>query len=230
MVRNDLMTERSHKSQVGKQSGRAGGESSPARGFLGLTTAYSAVHPAGQPLIGILSGKKWLFLIAVALLSGACSRKTLPVSSPVVADRQTAAFINSGTGRPLEVNGATADQVIGTAGEFLGTPHCMGGYTRRCMDCSGLTYASFAAHDIELPRRSQEQARYGRVIANRRELRRGDLVFFTRSYNSPDYITHVGIYLGDNQFIHASSSQGVTITPLDTPWWSQRFVFGTRVF
>lgn len=224
------MTESYHKSQMGAPHGRAGRESSPARDFLGLTTAYSAKQPARHPLIGILSGKKWLFLIAVVLFSGACSRKTLPVSSPVVADRQTAAFINSGTGRPLEMNGATADQVIGTAGEFLGTPHCMGGYTRRCMDCSGLTYASFAAHDIELPRRSQEQARYGRVITDRRQLRRGDLVFFTRSYNSPDYITHVGIHLGNNQFIHASSSQGVTVTPLDNPWWSQRFVFGTRVF
>ncbi len=180
--------------------------------------------------IGVHTWKRWLLLLAIVLFSLACSRKTLPVSSPVVADRQTMDFINSGTGRPLEVKRATADKVIGTAEKFLGTPHCMGGTTRRCMDCSGLTHASFAAHDIELPRRSQEQARYGRVITNLQALKRGDLVFFTRSYNSPDYITHVGIYLGNNRFIHASTSLGVTVTPFDNPWWSQRFVFGTRIF
>jgi len=177
-----------------------------------------------------MTWERWLLLLVIVLFSPACSRKTLPVASLVVSDRQMEAFIQSGTGKSLDVKRVTADKVIGTAEEFLGTPHCMGGTTRRCMDCSGLTYASFAAHDIALPRSSQEQARYGRVITDRRELRRGDLVFFTRSYNSSDYITHVGIHLGNNRFIHTSTSQGVTVTPLDNPWWSQRFVFGTRVF
>jgi cell wall-associated NlpC family hydrolase len=56
------------------------------------------------------------------------------------------------------------------------------------------------------------------------------LVFFTKSYSTSDYITHVGIYLGNGKFIHASTSAGVIETPLNNPWWSQRFVFGTRVF
>jgi cell wall-associated NlpC family hydrolase len=98
------------------------------------------------------------------------------------------------------------------------------------MDCSGLTYISFAKNKIEIPRNSQEQARYGRVIFNRDDLKKGDLVFFTKSYSTSDYITHVGIYLGKGKFIHASTSAGVIETPLNNPWWSQRFVFGTRVF
>lgn len=175
----------------------------------------------------------WLILV---FLAAGCSRKVLPTSSsatarfPATANREMMAFISSGTGKPLDVKQTTADQVIGTAEQFLGIPHCMGGITRRCMDCSGLTYASFAAHDIELPRQSQEQARYGQIIAQPRDLKRGDLVFFTNSYPSSDYITHVGIHLGNNRFIHVSSSLGVTITPLDNPWWRQRFVFGTRIF
>ena len=171
---------------------------------------------------------KWLTLLL--LLAASCSRRHLPVASSVVADRQLQAFLNSGTGKPLRTHGVKPNEVIRTAEKYVGTPHCMGGTTSRCMDCSGLTYISFAAHRIELPRSSQEQARYGQVIPDRNALKRGDLVFFIRSYNSRDYITHVGIFLGNNRFIHTSSSQGVTVTPLDNPWWSERFVFGTRVF
>jgi murein DD-endopeptidase / murein LD-carboxypeptidase len=171
-----------------------------------------------------------VMLIVLALSLASCSRRHIPTASPVAADREMQAFINSGTGQPLKTGRTKPDRVIRTAENFLGTPHCMGGATSRCMDCSGLTFVSFGAHKISLPRRSQDQARYGRIVFDRNALRRGDLVFFTKSYNSPDYITHVGIYLGNGRFIHASTSSGVIVTPLDNPWWSQRFVFGTRVF
>ena len=164
------------------------------------------------------------------MMMTSCSHRHLPVSSPPVNDRQLQSFIRSGTGKPLRTYGTKPNQVIKTAEKYLGTPHCMGGTTTRCMDCSGLTYVSFSAHKIELPRSSQDQARYGRMITDRNSLKRGDLVFFVRSYNSKDYITHVGIYLGNNRFLHTSTSMGVTRTPLDNPWWSQRFVFGTRIF
>jgi murein DD-endopeptidase / murein LD-carboxypeptidase len=171
-----------------------------------------------------------LTLLAVALTVTSCSRRHLPVSSPVVTDRQIQSFISSGTGKRLNTGGTKPSQVIRTAKQFMGTPYCMGGTTSRCLDCSGLTYVSFAAHKIALPHRSQDQARYGQIILNRDALKPGDLVFFTKSYNSPDYITHVGIYIGNSSFIHASTSSGVIITPLENPWWSQRYVFGTRVF
>jgi len=56
-----------------------------------------------------------------------------------------------------------------------------------------------------------------------------DLVFFSDSYSTNHFITHAGIYTGDNKFIHTSSSVGVTITDLKDPWWADRFVFGTRI-
>jgi len=181
----------------------------------------------------------WLVtLLTFFLALASCSRRivpsastpALPATSPVVADREMDEFIRGGTGKYLDTRHVKPDQVIGTAEKFLGTPHCMGGSTSRCMDCSGLTYTAFAKHRVVIPRSSQDQARYGVMIMERQALKRGDLLFFTRSYNSSDYITHVGIYLGNNQFIHTSTSQGVTITPLDNPWWSQRYLFGTRVF
>jgi len=61
------------------------------------------------------------------------------------------------------------------------------------------------------------------------ELIKGDLVFFIRSYKTHRFITHSGIYVGNNKFIHASSKKGVIITSLDDPWWNEKFIFGTRV-
>jgi murein DD-endopeptidase / murein LD-carboxypeptidase len=172
-----------------------------------------------------------IFLMAVGLTVASCSKRQFPTSAPVIiSDPEMLAFLNSGTQNRLNTGRIKPNQVISTAEKFVGTPHCMGGTTARCMDCSGLTYTSFGAHKIMLPRRSQDQARYGRIIFDRNDLKRGDLVFFTKSYNSPDYITHVGIYMGSDRFLHASSSQGVIVSPLSNPWWSQRFVFGTRVF
>jgi murein DD-endopeptidase / murein LD-carboxypeptidase len=169
-------------------------------------------------------------LLSVTFAVPSCSRHHFPVSSPNVSDSQLKSFIGSGTGMRLNTGRTRPGQLIRTARQYLGTSYCMGGTTSRCLDCSGLTYVSFAAHNIEFPHRSQDQARYGRLILNQNELKPGDLVFFTRSYNTPDFITHVGIYIGDNRFIHASTSSGVIITPLANPWWRQRYVFGTRVF
>ena len=163
-----------------------------------------------------------------------CSKKQMPVSSkkynPKEFSGEMQVFAKGGIEKDLITGRKKPKQIIRTAEKYMGTPHCMGGTTKKCLDCSGLTYVSFAKNNIEIPRNSQEQARYGHIVLDRNKLRKGDLVFFTKSYNSPDYITHVGIYLGNNRFIHASTSKGVMVTPLNNPWWSERFVFGTRVF
>lgn len=125
---------------------------------------------------------------------------------------------------------ATPDKIIKTARQYLGVPHCMGGTTMKCIDCSGLLVAVFASYGIQLPHNSEEQARYGKVITGMENLKPGDLVFFVRSYNTSHFITHSGIYIGDNKFIHTSSREGVTITSLNDPWWNERYLFGTRIF
>ena len=99
----------------------------------------------------------------------------------------------------------------------------------KCMDCSGLLLTVFAGHGIALPHNSEEQARFGRIISRVDDLRKGDLVFFTRTYETSHFITHSGICAGNNKFIHASSKNGVIVTSINDPWWSLRFVFGTRV-
>lgn len=175
-----------------------------------------------------------LLFVSFSLIFSSCSKKQIPLSSVKFSGTEISSemqsFLKGGAERNLDVGRKKPKKIIRTAEKYIGTPHCMGGTTKKCMDCSGLTYVSFAKNRIDIPRKSQDQARYGRIIFDKNELKKGDLVFFTKSYNSSDYITHVGIYLGSNKFIHASTSNGVVVTAIDNPWWSQRFVFGTRVF
>ena len=99
----------------------------------------------------------------------------------------------------------------------------------KCIDCSGLVLSVFAKHGINMPHSSEEQAKFGKIIPVKDKLIKGDLVFFVRSYRTSDLITHTGIYLGNNNFIHTSTKKGVTITSLSDPWWKEKFIFGTRV-
>jgi cell wall-associated NlpC family hydrolase len=138
--------------------------------------------------------------------------------------------MNGGTEKGINARNTSSDEIISTARKYLGVPHCMGGTTMKCMDCSGLLVTVFGKYGIKLPHNSEEQGRYGKIIKRMDELKKGDLVFFIRSYKTNRFITHSGIYIGDNKFIHTSSTVGVTITSLSDPWWNEKFIFGTRVF
>ncbi len=197
-----------------------------------------------------------LFFIAL-IINTSCSRKALPEvkyekqkstskpaikresKSSTVAKKSTVKkttgnkkldqFIASGTERTLNTGRVSADDIIKTARKYMGVPHCMGGSSKKCMDCSGLVMRVFAINGISFPHSSQEQARYGQIIQSKSQLKRGDLVYFVNTYKTSKYITHTGICIGNNQFIHTSSSRGVTITSLDNSWWKDKFIFGTRV-
>ncbi len=139
-------------------------------------------------------------------------------------------FRREGIERHLDLHGLTPNQLIDTAKTFLGTPHCMGGTTHRCIDCSGLLYASFRKFGIIVPHSSQGIARYGRIIVDMDSLSPGDLVFFVGTYNTSKLITHSGIYLGDYQFIHTSYRRGVIVSDLRSDYYKKHFIFGTRIF
>lgn len=176
-----------------------------------------------------------ILMIAACQLAGtSCSKKLYPEQQfqnigNSAERKRLDAFLNSGTEKELNTKNVRADEIIRTAEQYLGVPHCMGGTTMKCMDCSGLLLTVFAGHGIALPHNSEEQARFGRIISRVDDLRKGDLVFFTRTYETSHFITHSGICAGNNKFIHASSKNGVIVTSINDPWWSLRFVFGTRV-
>lgn len=114
---------------------------------------------------------------------------------------------------------------IKVATGFLGAPYRLGGSTVRGIDCSAFVRKMYQFFDITLPRTAYEQSNVGLSI-DREELVEGDLVFF----RTRRPVGHVGIYIGNNEFIHASSRDRVVkIDSLDTPYFYKRFVRAVRV-
>ncbi len=108
---------------------------------------------------------------------------------------------------------------------FLGAPYRLGGSTVRGIDCSAFVRKMYQLFDISLPRTAYEQSNVG-LSVNKKELLEGDLVFF----RTRKPVGHVGIYVGNNEFVHASSrDRSVRIDNLDSPYFNKRFIRAVRV-
>ncbi len=117
----------------------------------------------------------------------------------------------------------SASNVVSLARQYLGVPYSWGGASPAGFDCSGFAYYIFGRCGIGLPRAADGQF-YGGMPVDRPEP--GDLVFFSTYEPGP---SHVGIYLGGGDFIHASSGAGcVTITPLSDPFYRARYLGARR--
>ncbi len=142
--------------------------------------------------------------------------------SPVVREVKGLAespSVGSGTG-------GIKEKLIKIAHAMLDIPYRFGGSSLMGIDCSGYVQKVFGLLDIVLPRTAREQFRLGEVVG-KEDLSIGDLVFF-RTYAK--FPSHVGIYLGDNRFIHASSGERkVTIDSLNAPYYIKRFVGARRL-
>lgn len=162
---------------------------------------------------------------SIAISPSASSVRPSAAPYPIIGGYQ-----NSGNGvnteyasmdrRPVGVH----DTLMQEYHEWAGTPYRFGGENRDGIDCSALTQRIFKEQfNYALPRTAGEQMKKGRRIS-RAALKPGDLVFFkpTRRLN------HVGVYLGNGSFMHASSSQGVMISQLDSHYWARRYVQARR--
>lgn len=153
-------------------------------------------------------------LIACLAISG-CS--TTPNSPSSVASRA----LNKPVAEQSRIRTALLDQY----NEWRGTPYRLGGLTRGGVDCSGFVHLTFQQRlGLAIPRTTKHLAKVGHPVTPH-QLNAGDLVFFNTGFKT----RHVGIYVGNGAFLHASTSSGVTVSSLESDYWRERFTHARRI-
>ncbi|XNM71040.1 bifunctional murein DD-endopeptidase/murein LD-carboxypeptidase [Escherichia coli] len=168
--------------------------------------------------------------VAVAVLLSACSNTSNTARTCILRRMQWAPRCSSLQAsqdefetmvRNLDVKSRLMDQYAG----WKGVRYRLGGDTKRGIDCSSFVQRTFREQfGLELPRSTWEQQETGKSV-KRNQLRTGDLVLFRAGSTG----RHVGIYIGNNQFVHASTSSGVTISSMNEPYWNKRYNEARRV-
>lgn len=159
-----------------------------------------------------------IFLLVILSTITACSSVQHSTTAQVHVTK-TASAVN------LQNNSAVKATLLKQYEEWYKTPYKMGGLSKRGIDCSGFAYITFRSKlGYTIPRTTESQAQTGREVA-RNTLQVGDLVFFKTSL----FYNHVGIYLGDSRFLHASSSKGVMISNLNEQYWKECYWTARRI-
>jgi cell wall-associated NlpC family hydrolase len=127
-----------------------------------------------------------------------------------------------------------AEKIAKYAGSFTGTRYRSGGTTPKGFDCSGFTQYVFKEFNYRLPRTAREQSKAGRSVDKRKDIRPGDLVFFTGSNQKSRTPGHVGIVVevngkGNFLFIHSSSSRGITVSSDTESYYKARYLTARRI-
>ena len=176
-----------------------------------------------------------LLLLLVALGAAACAAKgggparprPFPgADPPVTASQPDDPPQRLEADGPREPAAPALAAVLATAMELRGTPYRNGGSDPSGFDCSGFVQWVFAQHGTRLPREARDQFGAGQLI-DRDEVRPGDLVFFQTVARGP---SHVGIALGNGEFVHAPSSRGVVrVEKYTSGYWEQRWLGARRL-
>ncbi len=172
-------------------------------------------------------------LLLAATLGARAAPDSIP---PAATDAGAGASVERASGRPIDAAGIvqsvrdSASDLVMAAMNFLGVPYRRGGSSAESgFDCSGFTrYVFEHSVGLVLPRRADEQARWaGLFKIDREELKPGDLVFFRTMRRT---FSHVGIYIGDDKFVHAPRPGGdVRVDDLRKSYWARRFTGARRV-
>jgi cell wall-associated NlpC family hydrolase len=211
----------------------------------GPGTSYQAIGQSSKGDLAYIIGfnKQWYKVIwgdeICYIRSDYLSLKEAPYENR--ASVKSPLFFRRGasTGTPVSVSAlknsnnyiagnttSKADKIIATAKKYIGVPYVWGGESPSGFDCSGFVQYVFKVHGISLNRTTETQYKHGSYVS-KSNLKPGDLVFFQNTYRAG--ISHVGIYIGNGQFIHASSSKGVTISNLSSSYYTSHYYGARRI-
>jgi len=158
----------------------------------------------------IYSKIKFIVLVFLFILLSACSRYDYSIHKPKVLYKPSANALDK-----INKNNMGRRYVWAEEGPY-------------CFDCSGLTYFTYGTMGVEIPRIANEQFKTGTPIA-KSDLQKGDLVFFGNRYTRK--ATHVGIYLGNGKFQHASTTKRrVIVSSLDKPYYKSHYLGARRYY
>lgn len=150
----------------------------------------------------------------------------IPAAKPRAQLAAKVSKVDPGDGKLHSKKGKAIYAMVRTGRSFMGTPYVWGGEDPSGFDCSGYIQYVFAKHNINMPRTADIQYNVGKVVPLGQE-KPGDLVFFETYCPGP---SHVGIYLGRDRFMHASSSRGVTVDRLSSDFFAARYLGAKRNF
>jgi lipoprotein Spr len=178
--------------------------------------------------------KKTFILITIALITMAANfendrfQQVIDATDNPTLKKKLIEFRKGGIERTVDTSQYDKEALIELSDTYVGSPHKMGGLSKKGIDCSGFMMVIHQEFGIKLPHSAYDQARYGTIIPFKEDLKKGDMIFFYGSYHTNKFITHSGVYRGDGTFIHTSNSCGVIVTSMDDPYWKALYLFGTR--
>ncbi len=126
------------------------------------------------------------------------------------------------------VGGVEKKTIMDNIMYWVGTRYRYGGMSKRGIDCSAFTQSVYKlSANVQMPRTARAQYTVGQPVEDVKELQFGDLIYFNTRRRP--YVSHCGVYLGENLFAHASSRYGVTVSSLESAYYSKRFIAGRRL-
>lgn len=161
-----------------------------------------------------------LLSLCLVLFLSACSSK--PVNKKVNTYQSNREVSNY---QPMQRGDLLYLVLLNEYQYWAGSPYQFGGNSKGGVDCSSLVQQVYRnTFNITLPRTTELQARQGYSI-HKKDLKVGDLIFFKTGWNN----RHVGIYMGQGEFFHASTSKGVIMSKLESPYWKKYYWQSRRV-
>ena len=190
----------------------------------GAGTSYSVVKTLSKgTAVTVHSSSNGWSKVSVNGVEGYVSTSYLSSTKPSNSGSSSNSSSNSSTS-------VSVDKVLDFAHQQLGKPYVWGAQGPNSFDCSGLIYYVYKnAANITLPRTSVEQSKFGTTVS-KSNLKAGDLVFFDTNGPNNGAVSHVGIYAGEGQLIHASSSnKKIVKVNMETYYWNNTYVVAKRV-